>query len=102
MEGSLQQAVIGRDVTLDLSRELYDTRIPPKESFTFRYNRPVGGKGWRLKVQVTVYPDHFYERFFESVLQSNTFPGGRDLLQEALEQTRQSTFSIFSREIPIS
>lgn len=102
VEGSLQQAVIGREVTLDLSRELYDTRIPPKESFTFRYNRPVGGKGWRLKVQVTVHPDHFYERFFESVLQSNTFPGGRDLLQEALEQTRQSTFSIFSREIPIS
>jgi hypothetical protein len=62
----------------------------------------VRGKGWRLKVEVTVHPDHFYERFFESVLQSNSFPGSRALLQEALEGTRRSPFSIFSREIPIS
>ena len=99
---SREVATIGREITLDLSQELYDTRIPPKETFTFHYNRPVDGKGWKLKVEVTVYPDHFYERFFESVLQSDTFPGGRKLLEEALERTRQSTFSIFSREIPIS
>lgn len=102
VEESFEQAAIGREVTLDLSRELYDTRIPPQERFSFRYNRPVEGKGWKLKVEVTVHPDHFYERFFESVLHSNSFPAGRKLLQEALQMTRRSSFSIFSREIPIS
>ncbi|MFQ5881489.1 MAG: multiheme c-type cytochrome [Candidatus Methylomirabilales bacterium] len=102
VKGSFQQAAIGREVPLDLSQELYDTRIPPQKSFTFRYSRPVGGKGWKLKVQVTVHPDHFYERFFESVLKGNMFPGGRKLLQEALEKTRGSSFSIFSQEVPIS
>lgn len=99
---SREEAIIGRDVTLDLSQELYDTRIPPYERFTFRYRRPTTGTGWRLKVEVTVHPDHFYERFFESALKNNTYPGGRKQLQEAYEKTRRSTFSIFAREIPIS
>lgn len=102
VKGSREEAAIGREVTLDLSQELYDTRIPPKKSFTFRYSQPVRRKGWRLKVQVTAYPDHFYERFFVAVLKDNAFPGGRKLLQEALERTRRSSFSIFSQEIPIS
>ncbi|MFQ5846724.1 MAG: multiheme c-type cytochrome [Candidatus Methylomirabilales bacterium] len=102
VRNSLEEAVIGREVTLDLSRELYDTRIPPHQRFTFRYHRPIRGKGWRLQVQVTVHPDHFYERFFTSVLEGSTSPEGRTLLQEALERTRRSTFSIFSRKIPIS
>lgn len=102
VQESLDVAAIGREVTLDLSQELYDTRIPPKGNFTFQYNRAVGGKGWKLKVEVTVHPDHFYERFFESVLQSNSFPGTRKQLEKALERTRRSSFSIFTREIPIS
>lgn len=102
VQESLDVAAIGREVTLDLSQELYDTRIPPKGNFTFQYNRSVGGKGWKLKVEVTVHPDHFYEQFFESVLQANSFPNNSDQLEKALERTRRSSFSIFTREIPIS
>jgi hypothetical protein len=99
---SREEAIIGREVTLDLSQELYDTRIPPKQTFTFRYRWPVRGEDWKLKVDVTVHPDHFYERFFQSVLKNNTHPGGRKLIQEAYEKTQRSSFTIFARETPIS
>jgi hypothetical protein len=34
IDGTTQQSIVGREVELDLSREVYDTRIPPGESHT--------------------------------------------------------------------
>lgn len=102
LPGSVQEAVIGREVTLDLSQEVYDTRIPPKGTYTLKYARTIDRKGLRLSARVVVYPDHFYTRFFEEVLKGDQFPKGRKLLQEALEQTRRSPFTIFEKEIPLS
>jgi hypothetical protein len=40
-----KEAVIGRNVPLDLSRELSDTRIPAGETFTIKYSQRSPGPG---------------------------------------------------------
>lgn len=102
VEGTYQEVTIGREVTLDLSRELYDTRIPPGETHTFAYQRKVPRAGLRLRASVVVYPDHFYTRFFEATLGSAPRAPGAPLLREALEKARRSPFPIFEEERRIS
>ena len=99
VKGTLREAIIGRDTPLDLSRELYDTRLAPKASFTMKESWRVDRPGLRLRARVVVEPDHFYARFFEaSVRQAER---GKAQLHEALRQTRRSSFTIFSREVPL-
>jgi hypothetical protein len=59
------------------------------------------GRGLTLRVTVTVYPDHFYERFFKSLLASGAGAGARQI-HEALEAARRSAFDIFRRELPLT
>ncbi len=99
--GSAEARVIARDVSLDLSRELFDTRIPAGRQFVFEYRRRVERTGMSLRVHVTVHPDHFYTRFFESLLASGAGQG-RAEIQKALEATRRSTFELYSRAVPLT
>ena len=66
--GSVEERVIARQVPLDLSREISDTRIPPGGRFTLDYSRRLEAAGLKLCVTVTVLPDEFYTRFFEALL----------------------------------
>lgn len=94
---SIEQSTIGRDVALDLSREIADTRIPAGGSWTLDYQRMLDRPGLRLVATVTVFPDYFYSRFFEALL-----PGagaGAPQIREALAATRRSPFEIFARQI---
>jgi hypothetical protein len=99
--GSEREASIGRDVTLDLSRERADTRIAPGGRFTFTYRRRLDQPGLRLAVAVTVFPDHFYTGFFESILASGAGAGAPPIRQ-ALDETRRSSYTIFTREVPLT
>jgi len=98
---SLEERAIGRDVPLDLSREIADTRIPAGGRFILDYARRLPATGLRLRVTVTVYPDHFYTGFFESLLASGA-GGGADQIREALEATRRSAFVLFDRDVPLT
>lgn len=91
LEGTLQEAVIGRALSRDLEEERYDTRIAPGESATITYRQPVPAGAARIKMEVVVEPDYFYERFFQS-LTARGGGKGRQLLLEALENTRRSAF----------
>lgn len=99
--GSVEERAIGREVTLDLSREIADTRIRPGGRWTLPYRRRLDRPGLRLAVTVTVFPDEFYTRFFESLLKSGA-GGGTQEIREALEATRRSPFEIFNREMPLT
>jgi hypothetical protein len=98
---TLQEAAIGREVRLDMSSELYDTRIPAGESISVEYSQIAPDDGMQLKVEVTVHPDHFYTRFYESVLQDGGAEAGRPLLEKALEESRASVFTLFEQTIPL-
>lgn len=98
---SAEERVIAREVSLDLSRELFDTRIPAGGRFVFDYRRRVERAGLSLRVRVTVHPDHFYTRFFVSLLGSGAGQGTADI-RKALEATRRSTFEIYRRDLPLT
>ncbi|MGQ4810198.1 hypothetical protein NKDENANG_03647 [Candidatus Entotheonellaceae bacterium PAL068K] len=102
VEGSAQQMIIGRDITLNLSQELYDTRIPPNGSRLFTYVQHLSPVAKTLRVRVVVHPDHFYQRFFEAVLEDGGGGTGRAHLKEALRIVTASSFPVFERDISLS
>jgi hypothetical protein len=96
-----EEWVIAREVALDLSREVFDTRIPAGGHRTFDYRRRLDRPGLSLRVSVMVYPDHFYTRFFESLLRSGAGRGAAEI-RKALEDTRRSPYELYRREHPLT
>jgi hypothetical protein len=99
--GSVEERVIARQVPLDLSREFADTRIPPGGRFTLAYARRLGAPGLRLRVTVTVFPDEFYTRFFQTLLSAGA-GAGEEQIREALEATRRSPYTLYVKELPLT
>ena len=99
LNGTVKEAAIGRKVSLDLSKELFDTRIPPLGNFDFAYemNRPM--KAERLVFEVRVFPDEFYNRFFENALKRRDPSMKMRELKEALRSTSGSGYILFKRDI---
>ncbi len=97
-EGSRKEEHIGRIVTLDLSRELADTRIPPRGEFIFDYKIEDVGVDAKLVMEVWVYPDEFYNRFFKAALEAEYFTSEKEM-KEALEETEKSKYLLFRKEI---
>jgi hypothetical protein len=101
VDGSVEERAIGRAVTLDLTREIADTRIPPGGRVEVAYRRRIDEGGpLRLRATVTVYPDHFYTGFFEALLAGGA-GAGEPQIREALAETRRSPFVIFARDVPL-
>ena len=99
--GSREEHVIAREVTLDLEREVSDTRLMPGAKAVLHYRRRVERAGLRARLRVVVYPDEFYTRFFESLLEQGAGRGEAQI-REALAATRRSPFTVFEREIPLT
>jgi hypothetical protein len=96
---SVQEQAVNREVTIDISEEIADTRIPPKGKHEFRYVRSVDRKGLTLRARVTVYPDEFYRRFYEAKLRGRLPKEERTRLTEALRDARQSSYTLFERQL---
>jgi hypothetical protein len=101
LPGTAEERAIGREVPLDLSREIADTRIPPGGRFLLDYGRRLDRPGVALRVTVTVEPDHFYTGFFEAILAMGAGAGTAQI-EEALAATRRSPFVIFDRTLPLT
>ncbi len=99
--GSRADKVIAREVALDLSREVFDTRLLPGRSAVLRYRKRVSGPGVSVRFTVIVEPDAFYTRFFETLLQQGAGRGEAQI-RAALEASRRSPFTVFERELPLS
>ncbi len=97
LAGSLRRYTIAREITLDLSAELFDTRLEPLETRTVDYDADVGAAAAGLLVRVRVEPDAFYERFFTALLESGRSKRGRALIERALDAARGSHFVIHAR-----
>ena len=103
--GSRREAVIGRAVTLDLSRELFDTRLAPGQGAVFRYPRAfpnaprsLPSAAGRIRLRVVVEPDHFYVSFFAALLERGAGAGETEI-RTALAAARASSFVVFEREV---
>jgi len=93
--------VIAREIALDLSREISDTRLLPGQSATLRYRRKLPAAGISARLSVVVYPDAFYTGFYEVLLRQGAGRGAAQI-REALEATRRSPFEVFRRVVPLS
>ncbi len=98
---SVREEIVGRQVTLDLDREIADTRIPPKGVHTFRYLGTIDRAGLKLHAEVIVYPDEFYARFYEAKLAGQLSTVERQRLSQALDDTRKSVYKLFEQDIPL-
>jgi cytochrome c554/c'-like protein len=98
--GSRQEKVIAREVTLDLSRELSDTRLRPGEAAELVYRRKAEPSAARVKLSVVVFPDAFYTALFEALLDQGAGRGEAQI-REALALTRRSPFTVFAKELPL-
>ena len=94
LTGTRQEARIGREVTLDLARELADTRLAPGERAELEYARRLEGEAVGVRLAVIVFPDAFYTPFFEALLRQGAGRGEAEL-RRALDDSRRSAFVVF-------
>lgn len=99
IDASLQEYVIGWE-SYDLAVEAYDTRLSPGQQIQISYQYPLPDKGTSLQIEVVVDPDHWYRRFYQNILNSGG-GAGREILTEALDLSRRSSFSIFDKVFPL-
>lgn len=99
--GSVQEVVIAREVSLDLSREVFDTRLLPGRRAVLDYRPHLTGPGLRARLSVVVYPDAFYTRFYEALLAGGA-GRGEAAVREALAASRGSVFTVFEQELPLT
>jgi hypothetical protein len=97
--GTRVERRIGREVTLDLAREVSDTRLAPGERAELAYARALGGAAVAARFSVIVYPDAFYTWFFEALLRQGAGRGEEDI-RRALDETRRSAFIVFESLVP--
>jgi len=94
LAGTRVERRIGREVTLDLEREVSDTRLAPGERAELVYTRALEGGAVAARFSVVVYPDAFYTAFFEALLRQGA-GRGEDDVRRALDETRRSAFTVF-------
>jgi hypothetical protein len=100
MEASIKEEYVGRRISLDLSREIADTRIPPMGSFVFDYLPEYTNDAKKVSLEVWVYPDSFYNEFFKALLGGGFFSSKKEI-ETALAATENSPYLLFRREMDI-
>jgi len=99
LPGTRVERRIAREVTLDLERELTDTRLAPGERAELPYARALDAGAVAARFSVVVYPDAFYTAFFEALMRQGAGRGESDL-RRALEDSRRSAFTVFEAIVP--
>src|SRR3989442_365384 len=98
LAGTRVERRIGREVTLDLEREVSDTRLAPGERAELAYARRLQAGAVAARFSVGVYPDAFYTAFFEALLRQGA-GRGEDDIRRALGETRRSAFTVFEARV---
>ena len=96
LEGTRREYIIGRQVDLDLNKELADTRIAPDEHAVYHYQAPLKTEAVTLVFHVRVEPDAFYTGFSRSLLEGKQAGKGERLINKALENSQASQFTIYT------
>ena len=102
LAGTRQSHVIARQVKLDLSEELADTRLAPGEEVVFKYRQHAQPAARALELRVTVEPDAFYTELYRSLLASGGAGRGERMIRRALEESVASAYTLYAGQAPIS
>ncbi|MBI5327985.1 MAG: hypothetical protein HZB80_06820 [Deltaproteobacteria bacterium] len=99
VQSSLKEAYIGRRISLDLSEELFDTRIGPQKRFEFDYVIDKSYNKNKLVFEAWVYPDEFYNRFYRELLKGSDKNLDRKEIEKALSITEESGYLLFRKNL---
>jgi len=102
LAGTLRQYIIGRQVSLDLTKEYRDTRLAPGQQIHIDYRQPRRPAAAALIFRVRVEPDAFYHRFYQAMLHQgqDLTANGKRLLERALKDSLASAFTVFQQRKP--
>ena len=92
---------MARRVSMDLSREIFDTRLAPDGEAALRYERPKHPSAAFVVFRVLVEPDAFYAAFYRDTLKRNTTRAGRKRLEQALAAANASAYTLFEQREPL-
>jgi len=95
LSATVERHLIARDVSLDLTTEIADTRLMPDEARRYGYRRPLDARATAMFFRITVDPDAFYARFYRATLLDPDFRKGRAAIRAALRQAESSSFTLF-------
>lgn len=92
----IARLVIGRTISVDMDRELSDTRIPPGGRSQLSAQVMVPTMPYRVEMRMEIQPGEHYVRMYRAMLQRN--PGmdtkTQALLREALSETEAASYSL--------
>lgn len=101
LDGTEQHYLIARQVPLDLSREIADTRIAPDAQAVFDYQAPRQANATSLVLQVQVQPDAFYLDFYEALLKDDLKSSSQKMLTQARDDAKASPYMVFTERLPL-
>ena len=101
LRGTLQEYVIGRQVSPDLGTEIADTRIAPDKQALFDYRAPLHRNAVSLAFSIRVEPDAFYTDFYRELLKNRQAGSGESLIRQALKESVVSAFNLYSHREPL-
>ncbi len=94
LAGTQREYVIGREVALDLSHEIADTRLPAGAEAVLDYAVPWEHRAASLVYRVTVEPDAFYTGLYRSLIADGASKG-EAMIRQALADSLASHYTLF-------
>jgi hypothetical protein len=95
IEGTLQEKIIARQVSADLSKELSDTRLAPGEQMALNYIAPLHPDATAVMMRVRVEPDYFYTGLYRSLLDGHLNGKSAKLIRSALKNSQGSAYDLY-------
>lgn len=102
IEGTLREKIIARQVSVDLSEEMSDTRLAPGEQAVLDYLVPRHPNAQTIIMRVHVEPDYFYSGLYRSLLKTEPNGKGKDLLRTALKSSLESGYDLYVQHYSLS
>ncbi|OQW94644.1 MAG: hypothetical protein BWK79_05200 [Beggiatoa sp. IS2] len=92
---SVQQKIIAWSVSLDLTTEVFDTRLAPQQTAVLEYHAPVAPQATTLVLRIVVEPEAFYTRFYQSLLASQSAKTGLERIRQAMVDSQATQFVLY-------
>jgi hypothetical protein len=101
LKGTAFRRAIGREIDLEseVSREVYDTRIPAGGQWVWIYESTRGTLASGARVTVEVFPDDFYAAFFDDYDTSSLSDKAADAIATARKATAESRYQVHEETV---
>ena len=96
-----REYVIARQVPLDLSHEIADSRLAPGAQAALEYKLPRQAEAMKLLYRVRVEPDAFYTDFYRALIDAGA-GNGEAMIRKALDESIASRYTLFEERHTIT